>query len=151
MFNVRQARVILGIAAACCAGTVGVRAGETPAAALGGRLEVLWDMDRIASLDNARLTLHAPKLREVSVVHDKPWEGNICCYHTVFKDVVFMSSRDGQRFNRWERAFLRPGLQRERWVNRNSMIAWGLVETAPEFAGAPFEYSLYSTENYYLS
>lgn len=337
---------------------------------LGGRLEVLWDMDRIASLDNVRLTLHAPKLREVAIVHDKPWEGNVCCYHTVFKDGnlyrmyyrgaqwggagahpevicyaesddgivwrkpelgliafkgstannivwdklgshnfapfldanpacppeqkykalgndgtsktgllafvsadalrwrvlrpepvitkgafdsqnlafwdaekqlyvayfrdfqkgtahggvravktctskdfvtwtepvwltyeagtkeeelytnailpyprapriyvgfpkrfvasrttpwdeskgggipglsdgVFMSSRDGRLFKRWERAFVRPGLQRERWVNRNNMTAWGLVDTEPEFPGAPRELSLYSTENYY--
>ena len=335
--------------------------------ALGGRLEVLWDMERIASLDNARLTLHAPKLREVAVVHDQPWEGNVCCYHTVFQDGslyrmyyrganwdkkathaevtcyaesddgivwrkpalgliafngstsnnivwsghgshnftpfrdpnpdcpaeqkykalggnekglvpfvspdglrwrvlrvepvitkgafdsqnlafwdaekrlyvayfrdfqkgnansgvraiktctskdfiswtepewlayeagtkeeelytnailpyprapwiyvgfpkrfvasratpwdasggggipglsdgVFMSSRDGRLFKRWERAFLRPGQQCERWVNRNNMTAWGLIETAPEFPGAPRELSLYSTENYY--
>ncbi len=339
------------------------RAAETPVTPLGSRLEVLWDMDRIACLDNARLTLHPPKLREVSIVHDKPWEGNVCCYHTVFKDGsryrmyyrgatygvpgekhpeytctaesddgivwrkpelgliayngstsnnivweglgshnfspfldanpacradqkykalgndgsakagllafvsrdgvrwsllrpepvitkgafdsqniafwdterslyvdyhrhftngvraimtctsvdfihwtephwltyeegtavehlytnairpyprapwiyvgfpkrllpdrttkydtsgagglsdgVFMSSRDGQLFKRWKEAFLRPGLQTERWVNRNNMITWGLIETEPEFPGAPRELSLYSTENYY--
>jgi hypothetical protein len=326
--------------------------------ALGGKLEVLWDMDRIASLENTRLTLHPPKSREIVIVHDKPWEGSVCCYHTVFKDGnlyrmyyrganwggtahaevtcyaesddgivwrkpelglvafngstsnnivwtglgshnfapfldanpvcpadrkykavggnekgliafasadglrwrmlrpepvitkgafdsqnlafwdaerglyvdyhrnftngvraimtctsadfinwtepqwlvyeagtkdehlytnaikpyprapriyvgfpkrlipdrttrydvsgagglsdgVFMSSRDGLLFKRWGEAFLRPGLQRERWVNRNNMIAWGMVETEPEFAGAPHEWSLYSTENYY--
>lgn len=342
-------------------------AGAAQVAELGSRLEVLWDMERIAGLDNVRLTLHAPKLREVAVVHDQPWEGNVCCYHTVFQDGslyrmyyrganwdkkathaevtcyaesddgivwrkpvlgliafngsmsnnivwsghgshnftpfrdpnpdcpadqkykalggnekglvpfvspdglrwrvlrpepvitkgafdsqnlafwdaekrlyvayfrdfqkgnasggvraiktctsqdfiswtepewltyeagtkeeelytnailpypraphiyigfpkrflasrttpwdasggggipglsdgVFMSSRDGKLFKRWERAFLRPGLQRERWVNRNNMTAWGLVETEPEFPGAPRELSLYSTENYY--
>ena len=351
-------------------GVVSSRADETQVTPLGSRLEVLWDMDRIASLDNTRLTLHAPKLRDVSIIHDKPWEGNVCCYHTVFKDGslyrmyyrgadwnkkpthsevvcyaesddgiiwrkpdlglivfngstsnnivwdklgshnfapfrdtnptctpdqkykavgndgsakagliafvsadalrwrllspkpvitkgafdsqnlafwddekklyvayfrdfqkgsaasgvraiktctskdfitwtepewltyevgtneeelythailpyprapqiyvgfpkrfvasrttpwdesggggipglsdgVFMSSRNGRLFKRWERGFLRPGLQRERWVNRNNMTAWGLVETEPEFPGAPRELSLYSTENYY--
>jgi len=345
-------------------------AAETSVTALEDRLELVWDTDHIAQLDNVRLTLHPPKLREVAIIHDKPWEGNVCCYHTVFKDGalyrmyyrganwdkkathpevtcyaesddgivwrkpglglvdfngstannivwntlgshnfapfrdanpacppdqrykalgndgsakagliafasadalrwralrpdpvitkgafdsqnvafwdterhcyvaffrdfqkgsakhgvraiktctskdflawsepawltygaetteeelytnailpyprapriyvgfpkrfvatratpwdssgggglpglsdgVFMSSRDGLRFSRWQRAFLRPGLQRERWVNRNNMTAWGLVETVPEFAGAPPEYSLYSTENYY--
>jgi hypothetical protein len=328
--------------------------------ALGGRLEVLWDMDRVAELTDARLTLHAPTQREVAVVHDKPWEGSICGYHTVFKDGnlfrmyyrganwngeisthaeltcyaesddgiiwrkpalglidfngstsnnivweglgshnftpfldtnpacsaeqrykalggdgngliafvspdglhwsklrstpvitegafdsqnlafwdaerglyvdyhrdfkngvraimtctstdfvnwtvpqwltydegspdehlytnairpyprapwiyvgfpkryipdrttrydtsgasglsdgVFMSSRDGTLFKRWQEAFLRPGLQHERWVNRNNMIAWGMLETEPELFGTPRELSLYSTENYY--
>lgn len=328
---------------------------------LGERLEVLWDMDRIAALNNAKLTLHPPEMREVAIVHDKPWEGSICCYHTVFKDGnlyrmyyrganwggathpevtccaesddgivwrkpelglfafngskannivwqgrgshnftpfldanpacpadqrykalggdekgllafasadgvrwrvlraepvitkgqfdsqnlafwdaqrglyvdyhrkigdgvrgiltctspdffhwtdpqwltyeegtprehlytnaiqpyprapwvyvgfpkrfvpdrdvawdtskgmgipgisdgVFMTSRDGLRFHRWEEAFLRPGLQKERWVNRNNMIAWGMIETAPRLPGAPPELSLYSTENYF--
>ena len=352
----------------CAAGaslTRGQAAEQIQAKALENRLEVLWDMDRIASLDNARLTLHPPKLREVAIVHDQPWEGSVCCYHTVFKDGnlyrmyyrgancekkathaevtcyaesddgivwrkpelglvafngstsnnivwdkhgshnfapfldanpacpadqkykalggnekglvaftspdglrwrllraepvitngwfdsqnlafwdaekkryvsyfrdfqhgkpssggvraiktctstdflnwtepqwlayeegtkiehlytnaiqpyprapglyvgfpkrllperttpcdksgagglsdgVFMSSRDGLLFKRWAEAFLRPGLQNERWVNRNNMIAWGMVETEPEFPGAPRELSLYSTENYY--
>jgi len=43
-------------------------------------------MDRLSALNDVRLTLHAPKQREVSLVHDAPWEGNVCCYHTVFQD-----------------------------------------------------------------
>lgn len=64
-------------------------------------------------------------------------------------DGVFMSSRDGVHFKRWTEAFVRPGLQTERWVNRNNMTAWGLVETAPDLPGTPPVLSLYSTENYY--
>ena len=352
-----------GLVIFACAAVVHTAEGQTaepsPVKVLGDRLEVLWDMDRIARLDNARLTLHPPKLREVAIVHDQPWEGNVSCYHTVFRDGnlyrmyyrganwdkkathaevtcyaesddgvvwrkpalglisfngstsnnivwdkhgshnfapfldanpacpadqkykalggnekglvaftspdglrwrmlrpepvitqgkfdsqnlafwdtarglyvdyhrdftngvrgimtctskdflnwtepqwldyeegtsvehlytnairpyprapdvyvgfpkryipgrtmpydksgagglsdgVFMTSRDGRHFNRWKEAFLRPGLQHERWVNRNNMIAWGLVETAPEIPGEPCELSLYSTENYY--
>lgn len=362
MFKVKETGLRLGVIAACCVamGVTGTRAAEAPVTPLGGRLEVLWDMDRIAGLNNARLKLHPPKLREVSLVHDRPWEGNVSCYHTVFQDNglyrmyyrgastgvpvpshpeftcyaesddgiawrkpelgliafngstsnnivwsglgshnfspfrdgnpacppdqkykalggdgngllafvsadglswralrpervitlgafdsqnlafwdaerglyvdyhrhftngvraimtctstdfvtwttpqwlayeegtpaehlytnairpyprapwiyvgfpkrllpdrttrydtsgagglsdgVFMSSRDGRLFKRWEEAFLCPGLQHERWVNRNNMIAWGLVETEPEFTGAAREISLYSTENYY--
>ncbi len=344
----------------CVVGAVSLQADGTQVTPLGGRLEVLWDTNRVASLNNARLTLHPPKLREVAVVHDKPWEGSTCCYHTVFKDGslyrmyyrganwgatshaevtcyaesgdgivwrkpelgliafngstsnnivwqgdgshnfspfrddnptcppdqkykavggddkglfafasadgvrwrklraeriitkgafdsqnlafwdtqrslyvdyhrdftngvrairtctssdfinwtepqwlayeegttvehlytnaiqpyprapwiyvgfpkrlipdrttrydvsgagglsdgVFMTSRDGLLFKRWEEAFLRPGLQTERWVNRNNMIAWGMVETEPELPGTPRELSLYSTENYYAT
>ena len=64
-------------------------------------------------------------------------------------DGVFMSSRDGMRFFRWAEAFLRPGLQHERWINRNNMTAWGFVQTKSAIAGCPDEISLYSTENYY--
>ncbi len=64
-------------------------------------------------------------------------------------DGVFMTSRDGLHFRRWQEAFLRPGLQKERWINRNNMIAWGVVETRSDIAGTPNELSLYSTENYY--
>jgi hypothetical protein len=65
-------------------------------------------------------------------------------------DGLFMSSRDGLHWKRWAEAFLRPGLQKERWVNRNNMIAWGLVETRSYFPGAPNEISFYSSEGYYV-
>ena len=64
-------------------------------------------------------------------------------------DGVFISSRDGKNFRRWREAFVRPGLQHERWINRNNMTAWGLVETTSDIAGTPNEISLYSTEAYY--
>lgn len=65
-------------------------------------------------------------------------------------DGVFMSSRDGLHWKRWQEAFLRPGLQLERWVNRNNLIAWGLIQTPSFFPGAPDEISFYSTEGYYV-
>jgi hypothetical protein len=64
-------------------------------------------------------------------------------------DGVFMSSRDGVTFRRWEEAFIRPGLQPERWYNRNNMTACGVVPTAAFLDHAPDELSLYSTEHYY--
>ena len=69
--------------------------------------------------------------------------------HTGVSDIVFMTSRDGRTFDRCGEAFLRPGLQRERWVNRNNFVAWGIVETASERAGVPDELSFYSVEGYY--
>jgi len=65
-------------------------------------------------------------------------------------DGVFMTSRDGFHWNRWREAFIRPGLQDSRWVNRNNMTAWGIIETAPSLPGTPPELSLYSTEGYYV-
>ncbi len=65
-------------------------------------------------------------------------------------DGVLIASRDGLRFKRWQEAFHRPGPQRERWVNRNNMPAWGLLVTRSAMRGCPDEISFYSPEGYYL-
>jgi hypothetical protein len=64
-------------------------------------------------------------------------------------DGVFMTSRDGRTFHRWGEALVRPGLQPERWVNRNNMTAWGILVTKSAIAGTPDELSIYSSEGYY--
>ena len=64
-------------------------------------------------------------------------------------DGLFMTSRDGLHWHRWTEAFIRPGLQPERWVNRNNMTAWGTLATKSDVSGMPEELSVYSTENYY--
>jgi len=64
-------------------------------------------------------------------------------------DIVFMTSRDGRTFHRRGEAFIRPGLQQERWVNRNNFVAWGIVETATKLTGAAPDLSFYSIEGYY--
>jgi len=64
-------------------------------------------------------------------------------------DGVFMTSRDGLHFHRWGEAFIRPGLQKERWVNRNNMTACGILVTPSHIPGTPDELSLYSSEGYY--
>jgi hypothetical protein len=66
-------------------------------------------------------------------------------------DAVFMSSRDGQHWKRWGEAFIRPGLQKERWVNRNNMVAWGILVTKSDIPGLPDELSIYSSEGYYVA
>lgn len=64
-------------------------------------------------------------------------------------DGLLMTSRDGTTFHRWSEAFIRPGPQPDRWVNRNNLTAWGMVVTKSDLPGAPDELSLYSTEHYY--
>ena len=64
-------------------------------------------------------------------------------------DGQFMTSRDGLHFKRWGEAFVRPGLQRERWENRNNMTAWGILETKNDLSTAPKELSIFTTEGYY--
>lgn len=58
-------------------------------------------------------------------------------------DAVFMSSRDGVR---WDRSFLeawvRPGLDERNWTDRNNMTAYGVAEVIPG------EWSFYISEHY---
>ncbi len=65
-------------------------------------------------------------------------------------DGVFMTSRDGENWKRWREAFIRPGAQDSRWVNRNNMTAWGMLTTPSSLPDTPDEISLYSTEGYYV-
>lgn len=71
-------------------------------------------------------------------------------YGTAITDGLFMTSRDGVLFRRWNEAFLRPGpRQQGSWVYGDNMIAWGLVETGSALGDAPRELSLYASENYW--
>lgn len=71
-------------------------------------------------------------------------------YGTAVTDAVFMASRDGVRFHRWNEAFLRPGPRmKDSWVYGDNFVFWGLVETASHQADAPRELSLYTTEGYW--
>ncbi len=63
---------------------------------------------------------------------------------------LFMSSRDGRTFHRWAEAFLRPGLNPDKWHNRSNYIWWGLVETQSPLPGGGSELSLYANEGYYF-
>ena len=53
---------------------------------VGSRLEVFWDEYLIEGLTGAGLRLHRPVPQEVALVCDRPWEGNMCGYVTVFQD-----------------------------------------------------------------
>ena len=71
-------------------------------------------------------------------------------YGTAITEGLFMASRDGTHFTRWNEAFLRPGPERsETWHYGHQYIAWHLVETASPLAGAPNELSLYASESYW--
>jgi hypothetical protein len=64
---------------------------------------------------------------------------------------LFMSSRDGVNFHRWDEGFLRPGIERPgTWNYGQQFVAWRSVETASTLEGAPNELSLYATEGVWL-
>ena len=68
-------------------------------------------------------------------------------------DSLFMSSRDGVGFHRWDEAFLRPGPQaginRSNWMYGDNYQGHGLFETASEIEGAANEISMLFSEGYW--
>ena len=68
-------------------------------------------------------------------------------YGTAINEALLMASRDGVHFERWNEAFMRPGIQRpETWQYGQHYVAWHAVETKSSLPGAPNEISLYSSE-----
>ena len=66
---------------------------------------------------------------------------------TDLTDGVFMTSRDGVTFQRWDEAFLRPGPEAEgRWIYGDNYQSYGLFETEAEELGLPHEISLLFAE-----
>jgi hypothetical protein len=73
-------------------------------------------------------------------------------YGTALTEALFMVSRNGILFRRWNEAFLRPGIEREgTWNYGQQYIAWSVVETKSALEGAPDELSLYATESYWTN
>lgn len=71
-------------------------------------------------------------------------------YGMAITEGLFMCSRDGVLFRRYNEAFLRPGIEREgTWNYGHQYIAWHLVETKSALTGAPNELSLYAGESYW--
>jgi hypothetical protein len=69
-------------------------------------------------------------------------------YGTAVTDGLFMTSRDGRTFRRWDEAFLRPGPERRNnWLYGDGYPSLGLLETASADATAPPELSLYVGED----
>ena len=65
-------------------------------------------------------------------------------------DCVFMSSRDGKTWKRWDEAFLTPGPEREyNWVYGDCYPALGMIETTSDLPHAPNELSMYTFDNHW--
>ena len=71
-------------------------------------------------------------------------------FGTAVTDGLFMSSRDGHTFHRFDEAFLRPGLERrDNWVYGDCYQNLGLLETPAADPTAPPELTLYVGENHW--
>ncbi len=53
---------------------------------MGGRRELFVDDFLVDRRDGLELRLQTPVPRQVVLVHDAPWEGSGCGYHTIFRD-----------------------------------------------------------------
>ena len=66
-------------------------------------------------------------------------------YGLTITDCVFMSSRDGKRWRRWDEAFMTPGPEHEyNWVYGDCYPALGMIETESDLPHAPRELSMYA-------
>jgi hypothetical protein len=71
-------------------------------------------------------------------------------YGAAVTDGLFMSSRDGKTFRRWNEAFIRPGPRAEgSWAYGDMYQAWGMIETESDLRSAPPELSFFATEGYW--
>ncbi len=72
-------------------------------------------------------------------------------YGLTVTDCVFMVSRDGIRFKRYDEAFMRPGPENGiNWVYGDCYPARGLIETPSVFEGEPPELSIYAFDNHWM-
>lgn len=79
-------------------------------------------------------------------VHD-PTGGGGQRVGTSLTDTLFMISRDGLHFDRWDEAFIRPGLRtHNNWFYADNFQNWGLIQTAGSLEDSPPELSFYLTE-----
>ena len=71
-------------------------------------------------------------------------------FGTAVTDALFMTSRDGLTYKRWDEAFIRPGpRRRDSWVYGDNYMFWGMIETPSATEDAPPEISMYAAEGYW--
>ena len=71
-------------------------------------------------------------------------------YGLALTDCLFMSSRDGKRWNRRDEAFMTPGPEGEyNWVYGDCFPAVGMIETPSALPDAPNELSIYAFDNHW--
>jgi len=90
-------------------------------------------------------------LRALPELENREWRAKTSeRYGRAITEGLFMASRDGVTFKRWNEGFLRPGIERPgTWNYGHQFIAWHPIETQGRFEGAPAELSLFAVESYW--
>ncbi len=98
-----------------------------------------------------RLRRWSGSLRALPEFEQRQWRAKSSeRYGRALTEGLFMASRDGITFKRWNEAFLRPGIERPgTWNYAHQTIAWHPIETKGTLEGAPNELSFYAVENYW--
>lgn len=93
----------------------------------------------------------SPSLRALPEWENRQWRARTNeRYGRAITEGLFMASRDGVLFKRWNEGFLRPGIERDgTWNYAHQAIAWRPVETKGTLEGAPNELSFYAVESYW--
>ena len=69
---------------------------------------------------------------------------------TAFTDGAIITSRDGYNFNKWDEAYITPGIENPmNWWYGNCLMAYGMFETPADEEGAPNEISMLIPESCY--
>ena len=99
-------------------------------------------MERKVWTDNVAALPNTQRRAKLCDVHPR--------YGLTVTDTLFMSSRDGKSFHRFDEAFIAPEIeQRYNWVYGDCYPATGFVETKSHLTYAPDEYSLYCYEKHW--
>ena len=91
------------------------------------------------------------EMRALPELEHREWRASIVPrLGTALTDSLFMASRDGLNFKRWNEVFLRPGPERAgAWTYGQTLIAWEPVVTRSAIEGASDELSFYVSESYW--
>ncbi len=109
------------------------------------------DHEARASAGPEQLKRWSASLRALPEFENRQWRAKSSeRYGRAITEGLFMASRDGVTFKRWNEGFLRPGIERSgTWNYAHQAIAWSILETPGSLEGAPGELSLYAVESYW--
>lgn len=98
-----------------------------------------------------RISKWSSSLRALPELENRQWRAKASeRYGRALTEGLFMASRDGVTFKRWNEGFLRPGIERPgTWNYGHQTIAWHPVETKGTLDGAPNELSFFAVESYW--
>ena len=132
MLTLRMGTAVIALLLTLAAAAAAVRPID-----VGSRLELMVDDFLIERRSgDAQLRMHHPVPREIALVHDAPWEGNGCGYHTVF--------RDGERYRMYYRG-AQFSVESGRLIHTHPMVAClaesddGIHWTRPELGVVEFQ------------
>ncbi|MBP9223577.1 MAG: hypothetical protein KBF76_06890 [Verrucomicrobiales bacterium] len=102
---------------------------------IGQRRELMIDDALIESVSGSlELRLHHPQAQEIAIVHDRPWEGSGCGYHSIF--------HDGEKYRMYYKAW-HIMVEKGKLDTKNRFLCYaesedGIIWTKPELG--LFEY-----------